>query len=238
MNNLQGIIRKSINNTNTQFDRLGYVGNNFANYTTTGYKNVRFEQMLGEDGYLTGTVRTNYEQGSIQVTGNPYDIAIAGDGFIPVTSPSGEVQYTRDGSFKVDKDGYLITNDDWLVGGGIQIPTNAYKVQVKEDGKIVVMDSSESPEKVIGTIPLVQFKNSEGLKQGENNKLIATEDSGSAKLVKDHNFFRQSSLELSNTNIYDSVSDMLRINASMIASLRMVKIIDDMYNKSINLKEG
>lgn len=238
MNNLQGIIRKSINNTNTQFDRLGYVGNNFANYTTTGYKNVRFEQMLGEDGYLTGTVRTNYSQGSIQVTGNPYDIAIDGDGFIPVTSPSGEVQYTRDGSFKVDKDGYLITNDDWLVGGGIQIPTNAYKVQVKEDGKIVVMDSSESPEKVIGTIPLVQFKNSEGLKQGDNNKLIATEDSGSAKLVKGHNFFRQSALELSNTNIYDSVSDMLRINASMIASLRMVKIIDDMYNKSINLKEG
>lgn len=238
MDNLQGIIRKSINNTNNQFDRLGFVGNNFANYTTNGYKNVRFEQMLGEDGSLTGVVRTNYAQGSIQVTGNPYDVAIDGAGFIPVTSPTGEVQYTRDGSFKVDKEGYLITNDNWLVGGGIQIPTNAYKVEIKEDGRIVSMDSSQAPEKTIGTIPLVQFQNSEGLKQGENNKLIATEDSGEAKLVKNHNYFRQSAIELSNTNIYDSVSDMLRINASMIASLRMVKIIDDMYNKSINLKEG
>jgi len=238
MNNLQGIIRKSVNNTYAQFDKLGYIGNNFANYTTTGYKSVRFEQMLAEDGSLTGVVRTNYDQGSIQVTGNPYDVAISGSGFIPVTSPTGEVQYTRDGSFKLNKEGYLITNDNWLVGGGIQIPSNAYKITIKEDGRITSMDSAKSPEKTIGTIPLVQFKNPEGLKQGENNKLIATADSGDAKLIKDHNYIKQNSLENSNTNIYASVSDMLRLNASMIASLRMAKIIDDMYNKSINLKQS
>lgn len=238
MNNLQGIIRKSINNTYTQFDKLGYIGNNFANYSTTGYKSVRFEQMLGEDGYLTGAIRTDYKQGSIQVTGNPYDIAINGAGFIPVTSPTGEVQYTRDGSFKLNNEGYLVTNDDWLVGGGVQIPSNVYKITVKADGRITSMDSSQSPEKTIGMIPLVQFKNPEGLKQGENNKLLATADSGDAKLIKDHNYIKQGSLELSNTNIFGSVSDMLRLNASMIASLRMAKIIDDMYNKSINLQES
>lgn len=238
MNNLQGIIRKSINNTEIQFDKLGYIGNNFANYSTTGYKNVRFEQMLSEDGYLTGAVRTDYAQGSIQLTGDPYDIAINGVGFIPVTSPNGVVQYTRDGSFKINKDGYLATNDDWLVGSGIQIPANVYKLTIKPDGKIVTMDSKNSPEKTIGIIPLVQFKNPEGLKQGENNKLIATADSGDATLIKDHNSIQQNAIELSNTNVYDSVSDMLRLNASMIASLRMAKIIDDMYNKSINLKES
>lgn len=238
MNNLQGIIRKSINNTNLQFDKLGYIGNNFANYSTTGYKNVRFEQMLSEDGYLTGTVRTDYGQGSIQLTGNPYDVAINGVGFIPVTSTNGDVQYTRDGSFKLNKEGYLTTNDNWLVGSGIQIPSNVYKVSIKSDGKVVTMDSKNSPEKTIGIIPLVQFKNPEGLKQGENNKLIATTDSGDATLIKDHNSIQQNSIELSNTNIYDSVSDMLRLNASMIASFRMAKIIDDMYNKSINLKES
>lgn len=238
MNNLQGIIRKSINNAYTQFDKLGYIGNNFANYSTTGYKSVRFEQMLDEDGHLTGAVRTNYEQGSIQSTGNPYDIAINGSGFIPVTSTTGEVQYTRDGSFKLNKDGYLVTNDEWLVGGGIQIPSNTYKITIKEDGRVTSMDSSNSPERTIGTIPLVQFKNPEGLKQGDNNKLIATEESGDAKLIKGHNYIKQSALELSNTNIYDSVSEMLRLNASMIAGLRMAKIIDDMYNKSINLRES
>ena len=90
MNTLQGILRKSINNATTQFDRLGYVGNNFANFSTTGYKSVRFEQMLNENGYLTGSVRTDYKQGSIVITSNPYDVAINGVGFMPVVSPTGK----------------------------------------------------------------------------------------------------------------------------------------------------
>lgn len=238
MNSFQGIIRKTINNATTQFDKMGYIGNNFANYSTTGYKSVRFEQMLGEDGYLTGAVRTNYKQGSIQITSNPYDVAINGDGFIPVVSPTGEVQYTRDGSFKRGADGYLTTNDGWLVGEGIQIPTNIYKFTIKPDGTVTSMDSAKSGEKVIGNIPIVQFKNPEGLIQGDNNKLKVSDASGEAKLIKGHNYIAQNSLELSNTNIYDSVSDMLRLNASMIAGLRMTKIVDDMYNKSINLRQS
>lgn len=238
MENLQGIIRKSLSNTTTQFDRLGYIANNFANYSTTGYKSVRFEQMLNEDGYLTGAVRTNYKQGNIQITSNPYDVAINGDGFIPVVSPTGEVQYTRDGSFKVSKEGYLMTNDDWLVGAGIKIPSNIYKLTIKPDGTVTSMDSSQSPEKVLGVIPVVQFQNPEGLIQGDNNKLKASDESGEATLLKDHNYIAQNALEHSNANIFDSVSEMLRLNASMIASLRMAKIVDDMYNKSINLRQS
>lgn len=238
MENLQGIIRKSINNATTQFDKMGYIGNNFANYSTTGYKSVRFEQMLNEDGYLTGAVRTDYSQGSTQITSNPYDVAIKGDGFIPVTSPEGEVQYTRDGAFKVGKDGYLMTNDNWIVGEGIQVPSNVYRLTIKPDGTVTSIDSTTSPEKVLGTIPLVQFRNPEGLVQGENNKLKMSDESGDAKLVKGHNYIAQNALEMSNTNVYDSVSDMLRLNASMIASLRMAKIVDDMYNKSINLRQS
>lgn len=238
MNTLQGIIRKSINNTTTQFDKLGYIGNNFANYSTTGYKSVRFEQMLSEDGYLTGVVRQNMEQGSVQITSNPYDVALTGEGFIPVVSASGEVQYTRDGSFKISKEGYLTTNDGWLVGEGIQVPLNSYKITIKPDGTVTSMDDSKSAERKIGMIPVVQFKNPEGLKQGDNNKLIATNESGEASLVKGHDYVAQNALEHSNTNIYDSVSEMLRLNASMIASLRMAKIVDDMYNKSINLRQS
>ena len=50
MHNLQGIIRKSVNNVTNQWDRLGYIANDLANYNTKGYKSVRFEQMLNEDG--------------------------------------------------------------------------------------------------------------------------------------------------------------------------------------------
>lgn len=240
MSNLpvQGIIRKSINNAQTQFDRLGYIANNFANYNTTGYKSVRFEQMLSEEGHLSGAIRTNFNQGSIRITSNPYDVALKGDGFIPVVSETGEVQYTRDGSFKIGKDGYLRTNDDWLVGEGIKIPSNIYKLDIREDGSVYSMNSAKSAEEKIGVIPVVKFRNPEGLDQGENNKMKATNDSGDAQLVKDHNLIAQNALELANVNVFDSVSEMLRINASMVAGFRMAKIVDDMYNKSINLRES
>lgn len=238
MYTIQGMIRKSVNNTFTQFERLGYVGNNLANMNTTGYKSVRFEQMLGEDGYLKGAIRTNYEQGSVRITSNPYDVAIDGQGFIPVVSPSGEVQYTRDGRFKQGKDGYLVTNDDWIVGEGIKIPTNCYKFQIKENGDVVAFDAGEANEKYLGNIPLVRFASPEGLQQADMNRLAATEESGEPILVKNHNCIKQNNIEVSNTNVYNSTSEMLRLNASMIASMRMLKVVDDMYNKAINIREG
>ena len=238
MYTIQGMFRKGINNAYTQFERFGYVGNNLANMNTTGYKTVRFEQMLGEDGYLKGAIRTNYEQGSIRITSNPYDVAIDGVGFIPVVSPSGEVQYTRDGAFKQGKDGYLVTNDDWIVGNGIKIPANCYKFEIKQNGDVVAYDSSQAKEKYLGNIPLVRFASPEGLKQEDMNKLSATEESGDPILVKDHNCFKQNNIEMSNTNVYNSTSEMLRLNASMIASMRMLKVVDSMYNKAINIREG
>lgn len=237
MENLQGIIRKSVNNVTNQWDKLGYVANNLANFNTRGYKAVRFEQMLKEDGYLTGALRTDYRQGSVQVTSNPYDVAISGPGFIPVFSPAGEVAYTRDGSFKQGKDGYLVTNDDWIVGEGIKIPTNCYKFNIKPNGDVIAYDAVDAPPKKLGNIPLVRFANPEGLEQDDMNKMTPTADSGEAILVKDHECFAQNNLENSNTNIYDSVSDMLRLNASMLASTRMMKVVDDMYNKAINIRE-
>lgn len=193
--------------------------------------------MLKEDGYLTGSVRTDYAPGSIQVTSNPYDIAINGNGFIPVVSPQGEVAYTRDGAFKQGKDGYLVTNDDWIVGEGIKIPANCYKFEIKKNGEVYTYDAANTKPKKIGTIPMVRFASQENLQPIGMNKLVATEESGEAKLVRNHDCFCQNNLETSNTNVYGSVSDMLRLNASLIASTRMMKVVDDMYNKAINIRE-
>lgn len=237
MNNLQGIIRKSVNNVTNQWEKLGYIANDLANYNTRGYKSVRFEQMLQEDGYLTGAVRTDYKQGSVQVTSNPYDVALTGPGFIPVFSPHGEVAYTRDGSFKQGKDGYLVTNDDWIVGNGIRIPSNCYKFDIKPNGDVIAFDKVGDTGVNIGKIPLVRFDNPEGLEQGDMNKMRPTEESGEPMLVKDHDCFAQNNLENSNISIYGAVGDMLRLNASMLASTRMMKVVDDMYNKAINIRE-
>ena len=228
MFNAQAIVRKSINNATTQFDKLGYVGNDLANYNTYGYKSVRFEQMLREDGYIAGAQRTDCSQGSVRITENPYDVAIEGAGYIPVTSEDGEVQYTRDGSFVKGKDGYLYTKDGWLVGGGIKLPANNYKFTINPNGDVYSYDEAGSLPKRVGTIPLVGFANPERLEQGVNNKMVATDDSCQPELISNHRSFRQNAIETSNVNIYASVNEMLRMNASMIASMRLLKVADDM----------
>lgn len=238
MYSFQAIIRRNVSNVTNQFEKLGYVGNNLANYNTKGYKNVNFEQMLTEDGYLTGAIRSDYAQGSVMMTSNPYDLAVNGTGFIPVVSEDGEVAYTRDGAFKQGKNGYLVTEDDWIVGEGIKIPANCFKFDIKPNGEVYAYDTNESISgKKIGTIPLVRFGSQENLKSIGMNKLQATEESGEAMLVKNHECFAQNNLENSNVDIYDGVSDMLRLNASMIAGMRMITVVNDMYNKAINIRE-
>ena len=237
MYSMQAVVRKSINNATMQFEKLGYVANNLANYNTAAYKTSRFEQILREDGYIDGAIRTNALQGSIRISKNPYDIAIEGEGYTPVVSEDGEIQYTRDGSFKRGADGYLYTLDDWIVGDGIKFPPNCYKFQIKPNGDIISYDEAGSKGKKVATIPLVTFDAPEELNQGVNNKMVATAESGQPKLVLNHERFKQNCSENSNTNIYAEVNDMLRLNASMIASMRLLKVADDMYNKGINIRE-
>lgn len=237
MASFQGLIRRNIINTNAQFERLGYVSSNVSNYNTTGYRAVRFEQVLDENGYLDGVVRRDFQPGASLRTDQTFDVAITGTGFIPVTSKTGDVTYTRDGSFKLDREGYLITNDNCLVGDGIKIPANYNDVRIKPNGEVTVISENGDPEKKIGTIPLVNFQNPEGLKATDNNKYIATNDSGEPVLVTNHQYIRQGALERPNINMYDQVNDVMRLNASMLASFKLMKTVDDMYNKAINMKQ-
>lgn len=237
MYNMSAVTNRCINNATMQFDKLGYVASNLANYTTIGYKGVAFEQLLREDGYVDGAIRKNTLQGSIRVSSNPLDIAIDGDGYIPVVSKNGEIQYTRDGSLKLGANGYLVTVDDWMVGDGIQIPPNSYRVEIRPNGDVMNYDKAGSLPEKIGTIPIVQFDNPEALEQGHNNKVVYNSETGDPRLVKAPNSIRQNAVEVSNVNIYDELNTMMRLNASMIASLNLMKVANDMYSKGINLQQ-
>lgn len=237
MFNMQAVTNRCVNNATMQFEKLGYVASNLANYSTVGYKGLSFEQFLREDGYVDGAIRKNTLQGSIRVSSNPYDIAISGEGYIPVVSKDGEVQYTRDGSFKKGENGYLMTLDDWMVGDGIKIPPNSYKFEIKPNGDVMNYDKAGSLPEKIGTIPIVQFDNPEALEQGHNNKVVYNNETGDPFLVKDPKSIRQYATEVSNVNIHDELNTMMRLNASMIASLNLMKVANDMYSKGINLQQ-
>ncbi len=237
MTTLQGIINRGIINAELQFEKMGYISTNVSNYNTNGYKTVRFEQMLSESGYLTGIERTDFSQGAIQRTERDFDIAIDGTGFIPVTSPTGDVTYTREGSFKVDKDGYIITNDGYLVGDGIQVPVNYDNIAIKENGDVEIYSNDGTEREYLGHIPLVNFRNPEGLKKSDNNKYYLTAESGEPVLITNHTRFKQGNLEVTNIDILNEVNSILRLNASMLASFKVMQTINDMYSKTLQLNQ-
>lgn len=237
MYNMQAVVNRCMNNATTQFDKLGYIATNLSNYSTIGFKSVHFEQLLREDGYVDGAIRKNTLQGSIKTSNSPYDIAISGEGYIPVVSSEGEIQYTRDGSLKLGAGGYLVTVDDWMVGDGIKIPPNSYKFEILPNGDVMNYDKLGSLPEKIGTIPIVQFDNPEALEQGHNNKVVYNSETGEPRLVKDPDSIKQYATEVSNVNIYDELNDMMRLNASMIASLNLMKVVNGMYEKGINLQQ-
>jgi len=237
MYTLTGIIRRNVVNAEMQFEKLGYESNNVVNYNTPGYKNVRFEQILSADGYLEGVKRTDHSAGSYYITKNPLDVAITGQGYIPVTTESGEIFYTRDGQMKKSKEGFLVTQDGALVGSGIQIPIQSLKVEIKPDGRVLSYNHLDAPGEVIGEIPLVNFENPEGLELVDGNKFRVTEKAGESYLVKEHDYLAQYGVERSNTNMFETVNQVLRLNASMLASTSLMRVVDDMYNKSINIRQ-
>ncbi len=114
---------------------LDVIGNNIANANTTGMKSSRAEfgdlvaSSLGAGGGGNGpgigvavdAIAQQFTQGNISTTGNSLDVAINGGGFFQLKQTDGSAAYTRDGSFKLDKDGYIKTNSGANVMG---LPTD------------------------------------------------------------------------------------------------------------------
>jgi flagellar hook protein FlgE len=110
---------------NAASKNLDVIGNNIANANTVGMKSSRaeFADLVASSiggtggggstagiGVAVATVSQQFTQGNINITGNNLDVAINGGGFFQVTKTDGTTGYTRDGQFKLDKDGNIITN--------------------------------------------------------------------------------------------------------------------------------
>ena len=108
--------------------RLAVIGNNISNSGVTGFKGSDFSDVLansspngGSNGVRLAGSRQLFTQGTVQSSNNTLDMAINGKGFYRLFRPSdGSYGYTRDGSFNLDKNGY-VTNPtgDVLTGYGV-----------------------------------------------------------------------------------------------------------------------
>jgi flagellar basal-body rod protein FlgG len=239
-----------------QQTRLGVVSNNLANVNTTGFKRDRamFEDLLYQtvrqpgaqssqdttlpSGLMRGTgVRTVateklHTQGNVVQTDNSMDVAIQGRGFFQILRPDGTLAYTRDGSFKLDAQGQMVTSNGYLVQPGITVPDNAQSITIGVDGTVSVTVPGQAVPTEIGTLQLADFVNPSGLQPIGENLFLETGSSGAPQLgnpgLAGIGTLTQGALESSNVNVVEEMVNMIETQRAYEINSKAVATSDQM----------
>lgn len=239
------------------------ISNNLSNANTTGYKRVKMEfqdlmyQALREPGTLNvegavapagvevglgvkpAATQRVFEQGSLNRTENPMDIAIQGDGLFQVTLPDGTNAYTRDGSFSLSSEGTIVTSSGFPISPAITIPSGSVDFQVSEvDGLVTVRMGTERQE--IGQIELARFINPAGLRAIGGNLFVETEATGTPMLqtpgVEGTGTLMQNYVESSNVQAVQEMVNMITAQRAYEIVSKAITVSDEMLSTANNLK--
>ncbi|MGR3177989.1 MAG: flagellar basal-body rod protein FlgG [Candidatus Anammoxibacter sp.] len=180
---------------------LNNIANNLANINTVGFKRsqVNFQDLLYSNDTKAGSqagagieiptglqigagVRLNstskiFTQGTAMTTNNPLDIAIMGDGFFQITKADGSNVFTRDGAFRLNGTGQIVTTDGLPMTPTITIPNDATNVTIGTDGTVNVQNPNGDISN-LGQLQLVKFVNPGGLESLGRNLYRETIASG------------------------------------------------------------
>ncbi|NLZ81665.1 MAG: flagellar basal-body rod protein FlgF [Clostridiales bacterium] len=237
-----------------QQHRLDTITNNLANSATTGYKREgsvaqAFDEVLmtklkdGSESYVDknigklnlgvkiGENYTDYGQGSFKETGNDFDLALGGDGFFEIsfTNKAGvtSTKYTRDGSFTLNKDGYLVTKDGDFVqgqGGDIFLSTIA-DIRVGSQGDIYEDGA------LVDTLVLLDFEDYDYLEKYGENMYQEVEGAIPKEATAT---VTQGFLEASNVNVISEMVEMITITRAYESNQKVIQAIDETLDKAVN----
>jgi flagellar basal-body rod protein FlgG len=243
---------------------LDNVANNLANSGTAGFRRRRlqFQDLLYQTLVMPGAAATQQTtvpsglqvglgtktaaseviqlQGDFNTTGNPLDLAVAGTGFFQVTLPSGDIAYTRSGTFHLDPQGNLVTSDGDPIEPSITIPSGATSVTVGPDGTVSVTLAGQQAAQQVGTIQLALFPNPGGLNSIGKNLFLATTASGDPIVgtpggSEGLGQIQQGMLEQSNVNVVEEFIQMILTQRAYEANSRVVSTADNMLQTLNNV---
>ncbi len=241
------------------------ISNNIANMSTTGFKRQRaeFQDLLYQDlrrvgsessdagtvvpagvqlglGVQPAAVYRISEQGAMNITDNPFDVAINGKGFFQVELPSGDTAYTRSGAFQLSADGDLVTVDGYTIQPGITIPIDATSVTINDSGQVSVTLSGQVATQQVGQIELATFANEAGLQAIGDNLLLETTASGTATVgtpgTTGFGSVKQGLLEASNVNVVTEITDLITAQRAYEMNSRVIQASDEMMQSVTQLR--
>ena len=241
------------------------ISNNLANVNTTGFREneARFQDLIyqnmrapgtpvgpsvvpvGQDvglGVKVSASEKTFTQGVLQQTQNPLDVAIEGDGFFQVTLPDGTTAYTRDGSFKRDANGSIVTADGYFLNPQITIPQNATAVQVGTDGTVSAQIPGQQTPQTLGQMQLVRFTNAAGLSPKGQNLFQQTGASGAPTIsqpgLNGAGTLQGGYLEQSNVSVVQEMVNLITAQRAYEANSKSITTADSMLSTAVQMKQG
>ena len=243
---------------------LDVIANNLANVNTTAFKSQRAEfqdlmyQSFRASGASTGgetrlpqsaqvglgskfsASATTFTAGSLTPTGYSTDMAINGEGFFQVQLPTGDIAYTRDGSFKPDSNGLLVNSDGYALVPNVTVPTGAHAVTISPDGFVSAILPGNNDPTDLGTITVVMFTNPAGLSRAGQNLYLAGGSSGEATEItpgtEGAGSILQGHLEGSNVQVVEEMVKMITAQRAYEINSKAIQTSDDMLSILNNLK--
>jgi flagellar basal-body rod protein FlgG len=242
---------------------MDVLANNLANVNTTGFKKARveFQDLLYEQLRHAGTVDTLGQQlplglevghgarpavtqkifssGDVQITNNPLDLMIAGNGFFQIAMPDGTVRYTRDGSLKMDSTGQLVTSDGHPLEPPVIIPAEATGIVVRSNGQIEITLPQGRGNEVVGQLQIAKVMNPAGMESTGKNLLMTTEACGEVVLgtpgLDGFGEITQGALENSNVKVVEEMVNLITTQHAYEVNTKTIQASNDMLNQANNL---
>ncbi len=236
-------------------NRMDTLSNNLANVNTTGFKKEgatsrAFRDVLAYEikdksefylskkmgvmhpGVTIGENYTNYSEGAFKVTDNTFDFALTSPGFFEVefTDKQGNtsMKYTRDGSFTLNKEGYLVTKDgDYVMsadGNRIQLDP-VVEANINQMGQIFQEDN------LVAQIGVTDFEDYNYLEKYGENFFQPVE--GAVQQESDSRVL-SGYLEQSNVNVVTEMVEMIAVQRQYEANQKVIRTMDDSLRVAVN----
>ncbi len=233
-------------------EKIDYLSNDLVNSATTGYKStdVGFKDLLTESLDRNGTplvnktatsgtgvkLGINYstnKQGNLLPTGGKTDLAIDGKGYFALMQPNGSIAYTRDGSFKVDKNGALVDSNGTKVyvqyADGASEGNPALEndnISIDQEGQITMKVGDT--EANVGNIPIFTAIGDKSFIPIGNSYFTPNSD---AQVIASTDYkVVQGSLEASNVDTGEVFSDLILSQRAFQLSSKAITTADDLWS--------
>jgi flagellar basal-body rod protein FlgG len=242
------------------------ISNNIANINTTGYKKNKadFQDLMYQEvninplssttpgveetttskiqignGVKPASTQKIFKQGDITATNNQLDLAIQGEGFFQVKKNDGTFAYTRDGSFKLDSDGKIVTASGYELDPGLSLNSDITSFSISKDGVVSTSDTSGNSA-TLGNVELARFINTGGLIALGDNLYAESPASGRPILgtpgAEGFGEINQGYLESSNVDIVEEMISMISAQRAYEINSKTVQTVEEMMTMANNLK--